>query len=516
MVLRPVYLASFAALLGLAHASAGAQTPDAPAPLEAKPASLQKSTDALHATPEPLTQGVTPQLALQVAPPLAPSLARESSPASAAKPSAFNWRSLAPFQDPLKVADCAGLLSGPLPQPLSLTQTLERSVCLSPSLRQAQARSAQSRAALAQQDAAQDAQVSLQASQSWRQDTDSSTRQAQLRWSKPLWDSGLHDAKTDLARAQATEAELGTPAARQQAAIDAASRFYQVLSAQQASLTADRALTQANQALTSVRARREQGAAYKLEELQAQAQVAQAQHARAQARNRLEVAQSALRLSLNWPQEQPLVLAPAWKAECALPSSLSASDLWPEVREHVLQNNPSLKLSRARLEAAERQVKVADRWGRPVLQGNVAWQDTRQGPSHIAGAQAGLTLDVPLSQGYARQQQIGQALAAKEQAIAQHEQTLRDVEQQLRTVRAQLNNHEEGCAAAQDALTQQEQAQQHAQARYEAGVGTLQEWLLQQTAFAQAQERWVNAHLDAELARLELMRLGGSLIPENR
>lgn len=433
-----------------------------------------------------------------------------------AKAPSFDWRSLTPIQGAAGSPDCSALQNAPLPESLTLAEALQRSVCLSPALRQAQARAAQSQAALAQQDAAQDAQLNLQASQTWRQDTDSSTRQAQLRWSKPLWDWGLHDAKTDLARAQATEAELGTPAARQQAAIDAASRFYQVLSAQQASLTADRALTQANQALTSVRARREQGAAYKLEELQAQAQVAQAQHARAQARNRLEVAQSALRLSLNWPQEQPLVLAPAWKAECALPSSLSASDLWPEVREHVLQNNPSLKLSRARLEAAERQVKVADRWGRPVLQGNVAWQDTRQGPSHLAGAQAGLTLDVPLSQGYARQQQIGQALAAKEQALAQHEQTLRDVEQQLRTVRAQLNNHEEGCAAAQDALTQQEQAQQHAQARYEAGVGTLQEWLLQQTAFAQAQERWVNAHLDAELARLELMRLGGSLIPENR
>lgn len=491
MVLRPVYLASFAALLGLAHASAGAQTPDTSAPIEGKAAASQAA----------------PPSALQEASVGAPT-------PSAFKPSVFNWRSLAPFQDPLKVADCVGLLSGTLPNALSLAETLERSVCLSPSLRQAQARSAQSRAALAQQDAAQDAQVSLQASQSWRQDTDTSTRQAQLRWSKPLWDAGLHKAKTELAKAQSAEADLGTPAARQQAAMDAATRFYQVLSAQQAALTADRALAQAHQALSAVKGRREQGAAYKLEELQAQAQVAQAQHARSQARNRLDVAQSALRLAINWPQEQPVVLASAWKAQCALPDSLSTFDLWPQVRELVMAQNPSLKIARARLEAAERQVALADRWGRPVLQGNIAWQDSRQGALHSAGAQASLTLDVPLSQGHARQQQMEQALAAKEQAHAQLEQTVRDVEQQLNNLRAQLSNHEEGCAAAQDALNQQEQAQEHAKARYEAGVGTLQEWLLQQTAFAQAQERWVNAHLDAELARLELLRLGGDLMPE--
>ncbi|HHH45872.1 MAG TPA: type I secretion protein TolC [Thiotrichales bacterium] len=312
------------------------------------------------------------------------------------------------------------------------------------------------------------------------------------------------------------QAEAEYTAAEQKLMIDVASRYFDVLAAQD-NLTFARAEKKAiERQLEQAKQRFEVGLSAITDVREAQARYDLAVSAVIAAENRLDSAREALR-ELAGPRAANDALAP-------LVSSVPLREPEPKDMkawvDHAVEGNLQLQALRAAVEAARREVERQRAGHFPTLdaQASFTYQDANFGgvfPLERNDSSIGLSLTLPIYAG-------GGIVSATRQAAHRHVEAKEKLEQQRlateRAVRDAYRGVISGIAqvrAMEQALKSTETALEAAQAGFEVGTRTIVDVLNAQREKYRAERDLARARYDYLLSTLRLKQAVGSLSPKD-
>jgi outer membrane protein len=420
---------------------------------------------------------------------------------------------------------------GPVPDPLTLFQAIERSLCESPKTRSAWfgVKSAAAMVGAAKSAYLPTAEVQAQ----WDRDHDTTTvknapdlnahytqnvdtESLQLAW--VLYDFGgreavLKNSQQLLLAAQANQNEA------LQTAFAATATHYYLAQAAAAKVASTRGIEAGSRKiLDAASARYKTGVAPITDELQTKTAYAQAVYERASAEGAYRAALGQLAIDMSLAPDTPITLLPLDQA--AQPDSTFARGVH-ELLDEATQTHPSVLAAKAQWQAALANVDYVRSQGLPKisLQGTVTHADqplnqdigTLSEPSRTTSEAVGVNVTMPLFEGFGRAYKVRQA---EDEALAQ-EQAVREAVQQvsvgvwsgvqtLDTDTENLKNTDVVVQSARDAF-------EAARQRYESGVGNILELLSSQTTLAAAEQQRIEAQLEWRAARLQLAASLGNL-----
>lgn len=396
----------------------------------------------------------------------------------------------------LPVAGWAETCPDAAPQALALRAAIERALCLDPQLTQARAEMARQQAVVDEAAAARAWQVQLQAGPALSaqngsgRDTGSLSGSATVTASRTLSDGGLTRARIAQQERELAATRAEFDAQRQNRLRDFVNAWADVREAQATLLAAQTALEAARVSASAVRARLTAGTTTQVDMLSAASAQAQAERDVLNAQTTAQTRQGVLAERLGWPAQTAItlqgddaaVLSPlVHKVEQSQPSA--TLDEHPQLsaqRERVRSRKDALDAARADEGATWR---VSGGAGPNLARSNTTtpsgWDTSRRWNSELA-----VTWTKPLSDGGAKRSRSAQAQAAVDGAVAQQASTERSLRENLwqqwntwRNAGAELRAAQAAAAAAQAAAVAQ-------RGRYEAGAGTLADWLAAQSDFS--------------------------------
>jgi outer membrane protein len=380
------------------------------------------------------------------------------------------------------------------PGALTLRALLARGLCLDPQVAQQAFEVTRTRGTIDEAAAAAAWQLSLDAgpSASVQQGSGGGTRSVtgsgSLTASRLLADGGLTRSRTAQRERESAAAAADLEAARQNALRDLAGAWSDAREAQATLLAATRALDAARLSDAAARARLAAGAATRVDALQAASALAQAERELVSANVAWRRRQVVLAERLGWPADTPLALrrdeAP-WLASLSNTIGDAPPQLSADAHPQLLAQAERLQSRRAALDAARAEegatVNVAGSTGPNLTRGNASTLTRTYDTTQRWQSQIALTWSMPLSDGGAKRSRVAQNQASVDSTLSQQAALQRSLRENLwqqwtawRGADAELR----AAQAAFDAAQANESAQR---GRYQAGAGTLADWISAQS-----------------------------------
>ena len=406
-----------------------------------------------------------------------------------------------------------------LPAALGLADAVDLALCHSPQLQGAWAAIRIQAAGLGTARAAFLPSLSLSASRLHsRQSTSgmpdgpvgiaSSSYSASLNWR--LFDFGARQASADAARLLLDAALASHDASVQKVLAEVVQAYFDAQTAQAAWDTRQSQEAMAEAILETVTRRELRGGAAQTDTLQAATALARAGLERSRAEGAYRRALAALVSALGIPAGSRLTLA----TDLADPDHVLRRELdsW---FEQAQATHPALLAARAQLAAARQGIAAVQAEGMPRLDFNSALyingrpnqgalRDTRE-------TTVGVTLSIPLFDGFSHSYRVRDAQARAEQKAAD----LRDAQRQVMLQVAQA--HADAHAAlvnldmSQSLLDAAGRARDSVQRRYERNAASIQDLLNTQSAHDDAQQERLRCQAEWRSAKLRLLAAAGRL-----
>jgi outer membrane protein len=372
---------------------------------------------------------------------------------------------------------------------LTLPALLARGLCLDPKVGQAQAEVRRSDSAIGEAAAARAWQLQLQAGPSLNTQqgsgggVHSAAATGSLAVSRTLADGGLTRARTAQREREAVAAVADLEAAKQDAMRDLAGAWADAREAQATLQAATRALDAARSSEAAARARMAAGTATRVDALSAASTLAQAERDVVSAQTAWRRRQGVLAERLGWPADADIGLRGDESAVIdrlarvigigTQPAALDAHPQLAAQRERVQARRAALDASRADEGAV---VEVSAKTGPSLARGNNtlpgAWDTTKRW-----GSEVGLTWSLPLSDGGARRSRTSQSQASLDAALSQQSALERSLREGLWQQWTAWRASDAELLAAQATLSAAQAAESAQRGRYEAGAGTLTDWI---------------------------------------
>lgn len=255
-------------------------------------------------------------------------------------------------------------------------------------------------------------------------------------------------------------------------------------------------------------AKRRAGVSTPADALQARTSLAQAELTLAQAQGNARTSAGQLAVAIGEPPTTVLRLAPA-------PPLASADVLTRDVVTLIADAErlrPDLATARANRDAAVAQVRAARSDLRPSVgvsaQDNLGYANSSTDSNR---ASFGLTLSLPLFNGYDRTYRVASARAEADRQAALLEQSRQQAGLDVYTQATALNTQIRVLATARELINSATASADIAQGRFKAGVGTFTDLLNAQSALASARQQLVNADFGVRDAQARLARAVGQI-----
>ena len=331
---------------------------------------------------------------------------------------------------------------------------------------------------------------------------------ANLALSYLLFDFGGRAARIDSARANQRAALASFADTAQTVALNTVTA-YNNLQGYRASVVASNAsVLFAQQSLNNAAARERAGVATPADRLQAETALAQAQLTLQQAEGSARTAAGTLAVTVGLPPTTVLDLAP-------VPPLASADRLSRDVQTLITQAErlrPDLASRRASLDAAQASARAARSDARPSVELNASdGVNYANSINDRNSASVGLSLVVPLFNGYDRAYRRAAAQAEVERNVALVEQTRQQAGLDVFTNATALDTQIRVLATARVLINSATASANIAQGRFAAGVGTFTDLLNAQSALANARQQLVSADFGVRNAQAQLARSVGSI-----
>lgn len=234
-------------------------------------------------------------------------------------------------------------------------------------------------------------------------------------------------------------------------------------------------------------------------------------------RNALEDAYQALAEITGQPVRSLMGLPDDFKPE--LPST-GGADEWVD---RAIENNPALAAQATRVASAEQNISTARAGYLPYVYANAGYSRTRtdvngrqtgidfNSDSTSYGPSIGLTLSMPIFNGFATASRVRQAVANRDVAQDQLEQQKRALERNTRNAYQSLSAGISAVEARRLALVAAQSAYDASQVGLEVGTRTVIDVLLNQQALFNAQQAYSLAKYNYLQSRLALEQAAGTL-----
>jgi outer membrane protein len=378
---------------------------------------------------------------------------------------------------------------------LTLPALLARGLCLDLQISRLQAELRRSSRVVDEAAAARSWQLQAQASPSVssQQGTGgglySASAAGSLVISRTLTDGGLTNARVAQREREAAAAAADLGSARQDALRDLVGVWADAREAQAAQFAAAQALDAARSSDAATRARVAAGTATRVDALSAASALAQAERDRVSAQTTWLRRQGVLAERLGWPADSEITLRGDESAvvqQLALligntsqPPALDAHPQLAAQHERVLASRAALDAARADEGAtlamnAQSGPQLARSNSAP--QGAGHWNTTRRWASEV-----GISWSMPLSDGGARRARTAQGQATLDAALARQAALERSLREGLWQQWTAWRGADAELLAAQAALAAAQAAESAQRGRYEAGAGTLTDWISAQS-----------------------------------
>jgi len=428
---------------------------------------------------------------------------------------------------------------GTIEQPLSLRETIERTLCNNPKTREAWANVKVQAANVGvnkgaylptisgnwqgvRDDSTTDVTGQPQLSSASRSFVRSET--ASLNW--VLYDFGARSAALANAQELFAAARANQDAVLQTAFAQAAKDYYAAEAAQGALETAREVESDANDSFKAATQRVDHGAAPITDALQAQTAYAQAVFSRAKAEGDLQTALGTLAADMALSPDTVIAL-PAVAGGVTPDAEFEGSiaDLMDEAK----RNHPSVVAAEAQLDAAAAKTRQTRAQGLPSISLVSKYSTNNQPASLGLGVPTfpatgrdwyvGVQVTIPIFEGFVRNYQVRQAAAQTEVQRYTLDETKNQVGLDVWTAFQALKTATENVGNSMTLLDIAQRSEDAAQHRYEVGVGNILELLNAQSALATAKKQRIQSLTDWRSARLQLAgklgRLGmGQIVGE--
>ncbi|WP_020648346.1 TolC family protein [Solimonas variicoloris] len=324
-----------------------------------------------------------------------------------------------------------------------------------------------------------------------------------------LFDFGTRGGSIERAAAERMASEFSLNQTLQDVVLAVESSYYTVIGSAALADASQQALDEAQANLDAARTKHAAGLATIADVYQAEAARAAAQLTQQRAQGDYRIAQGALAGALGYSPATPLQLVDWAPEQAAIERpALSLGELLDRAR----RARPQLLAAQASEQAASAAVRAARGNALPTLRLSSSAGQTRvvdRGASEQYSA--GLSLSVPLFQGFALRAAIDGARASLDSARASTEALRLTVEQQVWSAYQAVDTAYGNLDASRVQLESAERAAEAIRARYRNGLSSILEVLTTESTLAQARVARIQAFLDWYLALATLAHDAGGL-----
>jgi outer membrane protein len=334
---------------------------------------------------------------------------------------------------------------------------------------------------------------------------------AEFQVKQPLFLGGQAAYAVDAARIVSRIADLGVAGAAEGVAFAAAAAYFEVLFARENLKVTEKNVSVAEAHLADVRKRLDQGMASPFEELRARARVSLLKALAIQADNLLHGKELSLRRVLGLSLEEEIVIEGGLvfePFEGNLARALEASR----------RDRLDLQAADAGIEALELQVSATRAELFPKIFGffNAGWEKpSSRSFGGSGGAEywnAGLSLSVPLIDGFATHGKLLKAYASLRQSRWRRADLVEEIFLQVRKALLNLNDAAKFVEAAQENLELAREGRRLAQVGYDNGVNTQLELLEADSGLTQAEYGYLQAVFGHVMAKAALFYSTGAFM----
>ena len=322
-----------------------------------------------------------------------------------------------------------------------------------------------------------------------------------------LYDFGNRDANLENARQLLLSASASQSSTVQTILLSATVAYYQVqanIAALDAAREAERA---SEESFRAAEARYKAGVATPADKLQAQTAFAQLTLSRITSEGNLQNAYGNLANVMGLPANKRISLV---SSNINPPNSIL--DDVNSLIEQAVNRRPDLIASEAQYKAAQANIDASKAASKPtisVAMSNDLFNGTNLTTSN--GTTLGLTVSIPLFDGYAPTYRIRAAEATADLVAAQRDRLRLQISLDVWSAYQNLRTALESVTATETLVKSAEESYRVALGRYKAGVGNIIDTLNAQSALATARQQKIQAALNSNIARATLAQSMGAL-----
>jgi outer membrane protein len=409
-------------------------------------------------------------------------------------------------------APCAAI---DLSKPISLTEVTETSLCNNPQTSEiwASARAQAAQLGIAKSAYLPSLNDTLSTNLGYTSPESSARSNPTLNLSNSLvasyllYDFGNRAATLENARQLLLSASASQSSTVQTVLLSATVAYYQV-QANIAALDAAREVERASEeSFKAAEARYKAGVATPADKLQAQTAYAQLTLTRITNEGNLQTAYGSLANVMGLPANQKITLA---GNQADAPQNILENV--NTLIEQAVERRPDLIASEAQLKAAQASIDASKAAAKPTI--SVAMSNSLQDGSQLdfgKNSSLGLTVSIPLFNGYAPSYRIRAAEATADLRAAQRDRLKLQISLDVWTAYQNLRTALQSVTASEVLVSSAEQSYRVALGRYKAGVGNIIDTLNAQSSLATARQQQIQATLNANIARATLAQAMGSL-----
>ncbi|HVZ45072.1 MAG TPA: TolC family protein [Ramlibacter sp.] len=334
------------------------------------------------------------------------------------------------------------------------------------------------------------------------------TASATLNWR--LFDFGGRQANREAANRLLIAAIASHDAALQKTLTGVIQAYFDAQTAQATAQAKERNETIARSTLDSTTRRASRGVAARSDTLQATTALAKVTLERNRARGTYQKALAVLATSLGISPGTRIVLADDVKDGESNGDNRSLQD-WMDIAE---QSHPAIRAARAEWEASLQKVEVTRSEGMPTLDFSLNHYKNgfpNQGVSSSQSRQTtfGVSVSIPLFDGFSRTYKIKGAQAQAEQREAQLQDTQQNVLMELVKAHADASFALDNLQASEQLLMAAQESLDTLRRKYEGGAADILEILSAQMALSDAQEERIRSLSEWRSSRLRLLASAG-------
>lgn len=342
-------------------------------------------------------------------------------------------------------------------------------------------------------------------------DTTTTTKGVSVTVNYLLYDFGGREANVENARQLLVAANATRDETLQTLYLSAVQAYYAVLSARASVEAFQSAEATAKTSLDAAQARYQIGTGTPVDRSQAQTALSQAQLNRIRAAGDAATAQGALANVMGFEATRYYQLAPVPSVS---PDPLVEQEIGKLI-EDARRNRPDLLAAEAQIKAAQAQVVATRASGLPSinLSGSVFRSDVQVGGVNTTtlGNSVGVSVSVPWFSGFRDTYQKRAARAQLEGRVAERDRVANQIALDVWTAYQSLLTNSQALRSADDLLASATQSEKMASGRYQAGLGSILDVLVAQSALASAQQQRVAALYGFQTSRFALTQSIGAL-----